>query len=316
MATSINRSREPVAFPKAPKPRDHQVELFGETAVLLKAGSRRRLAYTGWGKTVLGYHAAATFSVKTLVITTKDDIYKQWLEGAKTFLGLPDDVIGEIRGDKCEVHGTDFVVAMIHSLSKDGKYPDWITKGFGLVIFDECHRVPAEHFSDVVDMFPASCALGLSATPDRADGKELLIYAHIGPIRAKTEAQLMVPKVLRFTSTGHARACCGRPRDRRAQGGQAPASARQDDARRENARRRQRAQPHDRAALPAGAGEGPQDRRVLDADRSPEDAAPRLQHAFKISGRQMGFYVGRPPRPRRTPASARRSSRSSSPPTG
>jgi superfamily II DNA or RNA helicase len=89
---------------------------------------------------------------------------------------------------------------MIHSLSKVGKYPDWIVEGFGLVIFDECHRLPADQFSEVADMFPALLRLGLSATPERSDGKELLVLAHIGPIRAKTEAQLMIPKVLRFGS--------------------------------------------------------------------------------------------------------------------
>jgi superfamily II DNA or RNA helicase len=98
------------------------------------------------------------------------------------------------------VVGTKFCVAMIHSLSKDGKYPDWIGHEFGLVIFDECHRVPADQFSEVVYLFPAKLRLGLSATPDRADGKELLVQAHIGPIRARTEVQLMVPKVLRFRS--------------------------------------------------------------------------------------------------------------------
>jgi superfamily II DNA or RNA helicase len=177
------------------------VQLFEETAdFLLKGLSGIVSAHTGWGKTVLGYHAAATVQRKTLVITTKDDIYQQWLTGAQTFLGLKSHEIGEIRGDKCEVVGTKFVVAMIHSLSKDGKYPEWITKDFGLVIFDEVHRCPAEQFSEVVDMFPALLRLGLSATTERADGKELLIYAHIGPIRAKTEVQLMVPKVLRFKS--------------------------------------------------------------------------------------------------------------------
>jgi hypothetical protein len=40
---------------------------------------------------------------KTLVITTKEDIYKQWLAGAQKFLGLAPDEIGEIRQDKCEV---------------------------------------------------------------------------------------------------------------------------------------------------------------------------------------------------------------------
>ena len=117
---------------------------------------------------MLGYHAAYVVGRKTLVITTKDDIYKQWLEGAKKFLGLPDHLIGEIRGDKCEVNGTAFCVAMIHSLSKDGKYPDWVTKGFGLVIFDEVHRLPAQQFSTVADKFPALLRLGLSAHAERA----------------------------------------------------------------------------------------------------------------------------------------------------
>jgi len=192
---------EVVHFPKAPQPREHQVQLFEQTASFLKQGlSGIVSAYTGWGKTVLGYHAAYVVGRKTLVITTKDDIYKQWIDGAQKFLGLAPHEIGEIRGDKCEVIGTKFCVAMIHSLSKDGKYPDWITKDFGLVIFDEVHRVPAEQFSNVVDMFPAKLRLGLSATPERADGKELLVLAHIGPIRAKTEAQLMIPKVLLFQS--------------------------------------------------------------------------------------------------------------------
>lgn len=192
---------EKVVFPKCPTPREHQTELFEETRSFLKQGKSGIVcAYTGWGKTVLGYMAAYECQRKTLVITTKDDIYKQWIEGAPKFLGISPSEVGEIRGDKCEVIGTKFVVAMIHSLSKDGKYPDWITKDFGLVIFDECHRVPADQFSAVVWMLPAKLRLGLSATPERSDGKELMLYAHIGPIRAKTEGQLMIPKVLRFKS--------------------------------------------------------------------------------------------------------------------
>jgi superfamily II DNA or RNA helicase len=190
-----------VNFPKAPTPKPNQYELFDATANFLLDGlSGIVQAYTGWGKTVLGYHAAYVTHRKTLVITTKDDIFKQWIEGAKQFLGLPDQMVGEIRGDKCEVEGTVFVVAMVQSLSKLGRYPAWIRDSFGLVIFDECHRMPAEQFSVVVDMFPAKLRLGLSATPSRADGKEIIAFAHIGPIRAATEAELMIPKVLRFKS--------------------------------------------------------------------------------------------------------------------
>lgn len=190
-----------VHYKKSPVPRDYQVPLFLETAAFLKEGkSGIVVAATGWGKTALGFHAAAVVQRKTIVITTKDDIYKQWLTDAKTFLGLEDHEIGEIRQDKCEVKGTKFVVAMIHSLSIDGKYPAWIDEEFGLAIFDECHRVPADQFSAVIDMFRAKLRLGLSATPERADGKELMLYAHIGPIRAQSEVQLLVPKVLRFNT--------------------------------------------------------------------------------------------------------------------
>lgn len=156
--------------------------------------------FTVTHNTLLGYHAAYVAQRKTIVVTTKDDIFQQWIDGAKKFLGLKPHEIGEIRGDKCEVVGTKFVVAMIQSLSKTEKYPDWVFKDFGLAIFDECHRVPAEQFSNVIWMIPAKIRLGLSATPDRADGKELVVFSHIGPIRAKAEAELLVPKVLLFRS--------------------------------------------------------------------------------------------------------------------
>ena len=198
---------ELVSFPKSPTPRPHQVELFGETSAFIQAGlSGVVCAYTGYGKTVLGYHAAAVLNRKTLVITTKDDIYQQWIngacggEGSPNFLGLTRDQVGEIRGKKVKVAGCPFVVGMIHTLCREGKITPEIAAQFGLVIFDECHRAPAEQFSHVLAMFPALIRLGLSATPGRSDGKDLLWKAHIGPIRAKTEAQLMVPKVLRFTS--------------------------------------------------------------------------------------------------------------------
>lgn len=192
---------DPVVFPKGPHPRPYQVDIFNEVGGLMKDRvSGVVVCPTGWGKTVLGLHAAYVMQRKTLVITTKEDIYMQWIERAKTFLGLEPYEVGEIRGDKCEVVGTKFCVALIQSMSKDDKYPEWITKGFGLVIFDETHRVAATQFSAVADLFPAMVRLGLSATPERADGKEMLVYAHVGPIIAKANIEQLVPKVLRFAT--------------------------------------------------------------------------------------------------------------------
>ena len=191
----------PVKFLKCPMPRDNQKGLFTDTlAFLLSGHSGIVQAYTGWGKTVLGLYVAYNLGVKTLVVTTKEDIYLKWYNDAKQFLGLPDHEVGEIRGNKCEVVGTKFVVAMIHSLSKAGKYPPELQPyfdEFGLVIFDEVQRLPADHFSVAATMFKAKLRLGLSANFKRSDGKELLILAHIGHVRVKTVEELMIPSVYR-----------------------------------------------------------------------------------------------------------------------
>lgn len=194
-------------FPTCPTPRPNQVKLFDEALDCLCTGlSGLFRAYTGWGKTVLGYRLAFEAQRKTLVVTSKEDIFKQWVDGAcglngsPNFLGLTPDEVGVVRGDKVQIWGRKFVVAMIHTLAKPGRVPPELAAQFGLVIYDECHRLPAETFQATADLFPAFWRYGLSAHEERADGKELLLYAHIGPVRAETDAQLMVPKVLVFQS--------------------------------------------------------------------------------------------------------------------
>lgn len=186
----------PVDYPKCPEPRPNQVEFFAEVDKIVAAQQSGVLvAYTGFGKTVVGFRIAARAQRRTLVVTTKDDIFKQWVNDAPKFLGISPNEVGVIRGPKCQ-HDRKIVVSMIHSLAKPAKYPPGFWKSFDVVVFDECHRLPAEQFSTVASLFPARIRLGLSATPERADGKDKVLHAHLGPIRAQTEAELMVPKVL------------------------------------------------------------------------------------------------------------------------
>jgi superfamily II DNA or RNA helicase len=63
------------------------------------------------------------------------------------------------------------------------------------VIWDEVHRVPAETFSRTAGMFAGKLRMGLSATPKRFDGKEILIQAHIGPVRVRSSKVKMAPVV-------------------------------------------------------------------------------------------------------------------------
>jgi hypothetical protein len=58
-----------------------------------------------------------------------------------------------------------------------------LTAGYGLIIADECHHVPAAAFQDAVRQIPARRWLGLTATPYRRDKLDDLITMHVGPVR-------------------------------------------------------------------------------------------------------------------------------------
>jgi hypothetical protein len=58
-----------------------------------------------------------------------------------------------------------------------------LTAGYGLVVADECHHVPAAAFTDAVRKIPARRWLGLTATPYRRDKLDDLIAWQVGETR-------------------------------------------------------------------------------------------------------------------------------------
>jgi superfamily II DNA or RNA helicase len=56
-------------------------------------------------------------------------------------------------------------------------------QGYGLVLIDECHHVPAVSFEALLKACPVRKIIGLTATPARKDGLEKLLHLQCGPIR-------------------------------------------------------------------------------------------------------------------------------------
>jgi len=149
-----------------------QKVLNGGTDLILEAD-------TGSGKTVMLLKMWTMLKVPALVVVPKSDLIKQWIERIKKFTGLEDDDIGLARQKVCDWENKKIVVGMIHSLCKD-KYPVEFKQHFGLVVFDELHKLGAYTFSKVGGMFPAKYRLGATATLRRADGLAKVFYAHLG----------------------------------------------------------------------------------------------------------------------------------------
>lgn len=190
-----------VPFKNLFTPRDsEQGRLVKESSSLLLSGKSHVLqSPTGSGKTFMASAVIAKVGKKTLVIVTKEDIVKQWIDAFESVLGLSKDDIGLIQGDICRVD-KPIVIAMVQSMSKEDRYPAHIFMDFGLVVWDEVHRIGADSFSQSACRVPAKLRLGVSATPERSDGKTEVIEAHIGKVLVSSDDMPMGFKVIKIRS--------------------------------------------------------------------------------------------------------------------
>ena len=180
---------------------DEQDRVIGEATELLDAGRSFVLeSPTGSGKTVMACELIARTSRKTLIIVPKEDLMGQWHEELKKHLGLKDSEIGVVWQNKYDVANKKVILGMLASLSIPNRYPKELSKEPGLVIWDEVHRLPAPTFSATASMFPGLRRLGLSATPTRIDGKEMLVYGHIGQVEVCGQLVPMIPIVATYAS--------------------------------------------------------------------------------------------------------------------
>ena len=139
------------------------------------------VAPPGAGKTVLACAAIAHRAVPTLVIVDRQPLLEQWRERLVTHLGMNRRQIGVVGAGRSQLRGA-VDIAMVQSLARRDDIAG-MTAGYGFVVVDECHHVPATTFERVVREIGAPAWLGLTATPYRRDGLEGLITMYCGPIR-------------------------------------------------------------------------------------------------------------------------------------
>lgn len=154
------------------EPRDYQLEALEA----FKAAKGRGVVVlpTGAGKTWVGVMAIEHYRRSTLVIAPTLDLVRQWYDLLRTSFRCEVGIVGGGSNELRPITVTTYDSAHLHM--------EYFGSRFGLVIFDEAHHLPGESYAHAARACIAPYRLGLTATPERADGKEALLDELIGPI--------------------------------------------------------------------------------------------------------------------------------------
>jgi superfamily II DNA or RNA helicase len=164
----LNTSRDP--FP-------HQTEAL---EAWWQAGGRGLVVLpTGTGKTHVAVLAIYRAARPALVVTPTLDLLHQWYAELRSAFGVEVGLLGGGAYDLRPLTVTTYDSAYLY-------FERWGNR-FGLVVFDECHHLPGPSYAQAAVGSLAPFRLGLTATPERTDGQEGVLFDLIGPLVYRRE---------------------------------------------------------------------------------------------------------------------------------
>lgn len=164
-------------------PRSYQAEALA--AWLAAEGRGTVILPTGAGKTMLALMAIERLKLRTLIVVPTIELLHQWRATAVERLGLAPEKVGVVGDGRREVRPVTVITYASASM------PEAPISGFGLLVCDEAHHLPAPGHRVIAERSGAPYRLGLTATPERGDGQEAELYRLIGqPVYRRAPEEL------------------------------------------------------------------------------------------------------------------------------
>jgi len=175
--------------------REEQIKVRKEAIDRLNThGSVIVAASVGFGKTCTAINIACKIKMKTLIVCHRLILIDQWKKSIAKF--CPDATV-QILLPKTTMKDVDFYIVNAINVPK---HPREYYKEMGFVIVDEIHKIMAEKLSHCMRYFLPRYMLGLSATPYRADGLNVLFDMYFG--KHKIERKLFRRHTVYRVNTG------------------------------------------------------------------------------------------------------------------
>lgn len=179
------------------KPFHYQSEILEKLEVERTVHHRKKnlvVAATGTGKTVISAFDFKSFKqnnpqAKLLFVAHRKEILVQALG---TFRGvLKDNNFGELWVDGLEPTHFENVFASVQTLNNRLKDITLSKDYYDFIIIDEVHHIAANSYRPILNYFEPKVLLGLTATPERMDGSDIL-----EDFSGKIAAEIRLPEAL------------------------------------------------------------------------------------------------------------------------
>lgn len=184
----------PVQMGQTIELRDYQQEATENLQKMREDGKTIALLYnaTGVGKTITAATDAKAVGGRTLFLVNALKLASQAKE---TFAKVwPEATLGEYTGSQKDMTQT-VIFATVQSISKD--LEKFSPTDFDYLIVDECHHAAANTYQKIFTYFHPKFILGLTATPERSDGEDMLELfqnvAHKMDLKTAVERGVLVP---------------------------------------------------------------------------------------------------------------------------
>ena len=163
----------PVEPPEnAPTPHEIQVEALAALRTTRAKGYGAALVVlaTGLGKTYLAAFDSADVQ-RVLFVAHREEILTQAMEAFRAV--RPRSRLGRYSGEEKDGEA-DIVFASVQTLARSAHLGRFDKHAFDYIVVDEFHHAAAATYRRIIDYFQPGFLLGLTATPDRSDGGDLL----------------------------------------------------------------------------------------------------------------------------------------------
>lgn len=152
--------------------RPYQSRAIADLREAIRSGTKRVLLVlpTGGGKTVIAEEITRRHIAqggRVLFLAHRDELIRQ---SAATFIDAGISDVRVIQADRCS--GSSSARVTVASIPTLASRPHELPPA-SLVIFDEAHHTRARSWETIASTYSDSILIGLTATPERADGKPL-----------------------------------------------------------------------------------------------------------------------------------------------